>query len=139
MAALTSDPTLVAALEDHDLLYADPKTAVIGLDYLLEPPLRAWDIPAAPRDGHAADLEHLVASLIDVAGDVLYIDVTPDDVRSLKLTVVKAIVPGFQPIHFGAGEFRLGHSRLFRRPTKGGRRGDLVGRDELNLAPHPVA
>ena len=139
MAELVSDPTLVAALEDHDLLYADPKTAVTGLHYLLEPPLRAWDIPAAPRDDPATDLEQLVASLIDVAGDALYIDVTPDDVRSLKMTVVKAIVPGFQPIHFGAAEFRLGHSRLFRRSTEGGRHGDLVGRDELNLAPHPVA
>ena len=58
-------------------------------------------------------LPDLVDSLARVAGDVLIVDVTPDDVADLGVRVVRGIVPGFQPIHFGADQARLGHQRLF--------------------------
>lgn len=35
---------------------------------------------------------------------MLIVDVTPDDVADLGVRVVQGIVPGFQPIHFGADQ-----------------------------------
>jgi ribosomal protein S12 methylthiotransferase accessory factor len=130
----------VSGLEDHDLLYADPATARAGLAHLRNPPHEPW---AAPGDGVAGDDSHalrvLVESLGRVAGDVLYVDVTPPDVADLGVRVACGIVPGFQPIHFGAHETRLGGNRLYTFPAALGLRPGRVGRDELNLAPHPLS
>ena len=79
-----------------------------------------------------------MTSLADVAGDVLYVDVTADDVGH-SASVARGIVPGFQPIHFGAGQARLGGRRLFQMPADIGLRSQPARRHELNLAPHPLA
>ena len=96
---------------------------------------RAWVTP--PRRGHG--LEDLVASLAMVAGDVLVADVTPPDVAALGVRVVRGIVPGFQPIHFGADQARLGHPRLFTAPHRWGLRDRPAERADLNPDPHPLA
>jgi hypothetical protein len=80
-----------------------------------------------------------VDSLVEVAGDVLYLDTTPDDVADLGVRVAKAIVPGFQPIHFGAREARLGGPRLRELPWRLGLRDRAATLAELNHAPHPMA
>lgn len=139
LAELVADPTRVAGLEDHDLLYADTATAAAGLGYLLDVASCTWD--AVPVEGldEATALRRLVSSLAEVAGDVLYVDTTPDDVARLGVQVARGIVPGFQPIHFGATEARLGGERLFRMPADLGLYPRPARRDELNLAPHPLA
>jgi ribosomal protein S12 methylthiotransferase accessory factor len=139
LAELVADPSRVSGLEDHDLLYADPASARTGLAHLRNAPREPWDAAAgvAEDDGHA--LELLVESLHRVAGDVLYVDVTTPDVADLGVRVACGIVPGFQPIHFGAHEMRLGGNRLYTFPASLGLRPGRVGRDELNLAPHPLS
>ncbi|WP_152189447.1 TOMM precursor leader peptide-binding protein [Georgenia satyanarayanai] len=132
---LVADPARVTELEDHDLLYADPATAAAGLGYLREVPSVPWDAPTPPDTGLAA----LVASLASVAGEVLYVDTTPPDVAALGVRVARGIVPGFQPIHFGAAENRLGGERLYRVPADLGLAPTVATRDDLNLAPHPLA
>ena len=72
-------------------------------------------------------------------GDVLIVDVTPDDVADLGVRVVRGIVPGFQPIHFGADQARLGHQRLFTAPHRWGWRDRVATRTDLNPDPHPLA
>lgn len=139
LAMLVADPSLVADLPDHDLLYADPKTAESGLGFFRDAPLERAAHWAQPSPNPGADLRQVVSSLIDVAGDVLYLDVTADDVVPLGVRVAKAIVPGFQPIHFGAREMRLGHPRLREAPWRMGLRAAPAGFADLNLAPHPVA
>lgn len=151
---LVADPAAVRDLEDHDLLYADPATAAAGLGYLLKAPSEPWDEPTAPagaptpaagrasaaaRPGTAAALSTLVDSLAAVAGDVLYTDVTTADVADLGVSVARGIVPGFQPIHFGASEWRLGGRRLYTMPAALGLTPTFATRADLNLAPHPLA
>jgi bacteriocin biosynthesis cyclodehydratase domain-containing protein len=142
LAKLVADPSLVADLSDHDLLYADPATAGSALGFFRQTPLERPEgfprLPASPAsmDG---ELHRVVRSLIDVAGDVLYVDVTAEDVAPLGIRVAKAIVPGFQPIHFGAREMRLGHRRLREAPWRMGLRDAPADLADLNLAPHPVA
>lgn len=139
LAELVADPSRVSDLEDHDLLYADPATAHALLGHLRSAPIGPWDggNRVDVDDSHALDL--LVDSLARAAGDVLYVDITPHDVADLGVRVARGLVPGFQPIHFGAAETRLGGDRLFTVPATLGLRPDRAGRDELNLAPHPLS
>ena len=139
LAQLVADPSRVRELEDHDLRFADHRVAREEMGFLLAEDVTPW--PSSAPDTvtpDRGDLTRLVASLARVAPDVLYLDVTPPDVGGLGVSVAKAIVPGFQPIHFGAGEMRLGHPRLLRMPVDLGLRA-VSGLDELNLEPHPVA
>lgn len=138
LAELVEDPQRVERLEDHDLLYADPRTAT-ALEFLLDPEVDRWDAGPAAAMQPADALERLVASLAAVAGDVLYVDITPDDVDSLGVRVVRGIVPGFQPIHFGAREARLGGRRFVEVPWRLGLAPRPARLPELNLAPHPLA
>ena len=131
---LVENPALVAELDDHDLLYADPVAASHRMAHLRGTP-EPWSTP--PPLGR--NLDDLVASLADVAGDVLIVDVTPDDVADLGVRVVRGIVPGFQPIHFGADEARLAHPRLFTAPHRWGLRDGPAERADLNPDPHPLA
>ena len=132
---LVEDPARVTELEDHDLLYADPATAAAGLGYLREAPSFPWEATAPA----ATDLASLVRTLARVAPDVLYVDTTPPEVAALGVSVARGLVPGFQPIHFGARENRLGGERLYRMPADLGLTPAPVGRAELQLAPHPLA
>jgi bacteriocin biosynthesis cyclodehydratase domain-containing protein len=134
-AELVADPGQVHELDDHDLLYSDAGAARTGLAHLRSRPAFPWRSPA-PR-GHG--LADLVDSLASVAGDALVVDVTPDDVADLGVRVVRGIVPGFQPIHFGADQARLGHQRLFTAPHRWGLRDRAATRADLNPDPHPLA
>jgi hypothetical protein len=53
--------------------------------------------------------------------------------------VARAILPGFQPIHFGHGEPRLGGTRVFELPRKLGLRTDVTGPRDINPLPHPLS
>ena len=134
-AALAADPSRVHELEDHDLLYSDPAVAAGAMAHLRASEPTRWVTP--PVRGR--DLDDLVTSLAAVAGDVLIVDVTPSDVAALGVRVVRGIVPGFQPIHFGADQARLGHPRLFTAPHRWGLRDRPAGRADLNPDPHPLA
>jgi ribosomal protein S12 methylthiotransferase accessory factor len=134
MAELAATPSKVATLDDHDLLYADPGAACTGLRFLRETPCGPW--PTKFADGN---LQSLVGSLAEVAPDVLAVDVTPPDVAGVGVHVVRAVVPGFVPIWFGANQARLGGSRLLEMPARIGLRPGTARLDELNLAPHPLA
>ncbi len=132
---LVADPSLVVDLDDHDLLYSDRAAAERGLAHLRTAEPMDWSTP--PQRGRS--LDDLVASLAATAGDVLVVDVTPDDVAALGVRVVRSIVPGFQPIHFGADQARLGHRRLFSAPHRWGLRDRPAGPADLNPDPHPLA
>lgn len=134
-ARLIENPALVTELEDHDLLYSDPRTAMAAMAHLLT----AEAVPWQPCPVLGTGLDDLVPALAPVAGDVIVVDVTPPDVADLGVRVVRGILPGFQPIHFGAGQERLGHARLFTAPQRWGLRDRVAGRADLNPDPHPLA
>jgi bacteriocin biosynthesis cyclodehydratase domain-containing protein len=135
LGELLADPRAVSDLEDHDLLYADA-SQVGHLGHWLEAPFqRAAD---AETTADAADtLGQLVETLARAGMDVVYVNLTPADVASLGIAVVRALVAGLVPIHFGADETRLAVSRLWTYRSLAGE----VARDlsDLNLQPHPLA
>lgn len=135
--ALVADPELVDDLDDHDLLYCDPRTAA-AFDFLLDAPVVAppWPGPPARPPGDA--LVHLVESLAPRV-DVLSCDLTPPEMAGLGLHTARVIVPGFQPIHFGAREPRLGGERLYTLPFELGLTDAPTTPESLNPYPHPLA
>ncbi|NPC79761.1 YcaO-like family protein, partial [Pyxidicoccus fallax] len=135
---LRAQPGAVAKLEDHDLLYALPER-LAALDFLLRRPVEpfSWDAPAAV--GAVDSLRLLTDRLRATGSDLLYCDLTPPDLRALGLHVVRAVLPGLQPIDFGHRERRLGGERLYQLPVKLGLAPARVGPEALNPDPHPIA
>lgn len=122
LRTLSEDPSQVRELDDHDLLYADPRH--LGqLAMWLDAPFTEPGPDVAGTD--ANDLALLVDALASHDVPVCYVNLTPPDLASLGLHVVRVHAAGLQPIHFGAHEARLAGPRL-------------RGLD-LNLFPHPLA
>jgi ribosomal protein S12 methylthiotransferase accessory factor len=137
MEALAHDATKVTELEDHDLLYASPRM-LSRFDFLRTSPMEDTDwseIDLAVNER----LSRLIDMLALVDAEVMYVNLTPPDIASLGIHTARAIVPGFQPIHFGYNEPRLGGERLFTLPQRLGLRSTRARIADLNLEPHPLA
>jgi len=132
---LVADAARVTELEDHDLLYSDQSVAQSRMGHLRCSRAEEWSTP--PQRGRT--LGDLVDSLATTAGDAVIVDVTTDDVAAQGVRVVRGIVPGYQPIHFGADQARIGHRRLFDAPFRWGLRDRVAQRSDLNPDPHPLA
>ena len=135
---LVEDPQRVKTLEDHELLYCSRRT-LRAFDFLRSAPMEAGDWSAARARTPADKLQALMDHTAATGGDVLYAELTPPDIAALGLHVVRAILPGFQPIAFGAAEARLGGHRLYELPRRLGLRKERTTRSELNPDPHPLA
>lgn len=90
-------------------------------------PVAVPDLPDPSLADAAADVDRCVAELTSAGYRVAAVDLTLPDIASVGLSVIRVLVTGLQPIHFGYGEERLGGPRL----TAGG--------VELNPCPHPLA
>jgi ribosomal protein S12 methylthiotransferase accessory factor len=140
IAELVEDPHRVESLDDHDLLYTS--RAMLGAFDFLRSSQRArgpWIEPASSGLDAVADLRTIAGHLRDAGTDLIYCNLTTDDVRPFGLHTVRAIVPDFQPIHFGRGERRLGGTRLFDLPRRLGLRAGPATVADLNDLPHPLA
>jgi ribosomal protein S12 methylthiotransferase accessory factor len=79
-------------------------------------------------DGADVLLAAVVALLARAGHEAIIADLTTPDIRAAGMSVVRALVTGLLPIHFGAGQERLGSTRL----------ADFAIAD-LHRAPHPLA
>jgi ribosomal protein S12 methylthiotransferase accessory factor len=134
---LVADPSQVAELEDHDLLYTDPR--MIGAFDLWRGAAEeegVWDEPPADVE---ARLATVAGALGAIGAKACICDLTTPDIAGLGLTVVRAIIEDFQPIHFGETEIRLGGSRLYELPARIGLAAGPTARADLNPLPHPLA
>jgi ribosomal protein S12 methylthiotransferase accessory factor len=149
VAELLEDPHRVTSLDDHDLLYTS-RTMIGAFDFLrnAECVPMEWSatIPDAERmevrDAKTGALDDLrtIARQLDAMGtELLYRDLTTADVRPFGLHTVRALIPDFQPIHFGRAERRLGGTRLYEVPRRLGLRSTNATIDDLNDLPHPLA
>jgi ribosomal protein S12 methylthiotransferase accessory factor len=82
------------------------------------------------------DLELLIRRLSALGHRALVKDLTTSDIAALGLSVVRAILPGFQPLVFGHRLRALGGSRLWTVPQRLGYQG-VTPRSGDNPAPHP--
>jgi ribosomal protein S12 methylthiotransferase accessory factor len=125
--AAAGAPEFVRAPSDHALWYAltDRSSAFAFLGAQPSP------LPApVGKAGDSADalLAAVVAILARAGHEAIIADITTPDVRAAGMVVVRALVTGLLPIHFGAGQERLGSARLAG-----------LALASLNHAPHPLA
>lgn len=139
MEELVADPHLVKTLDDHDLLYASHKT-IGALDFLLKQPSEPFDWQAHRCNSTPTEkLDRLVAHCHAERWDLIYVNLTPPDMLKLGLHTVRAILPDFQPIHFGWKEPRLAGKRLYDLPRRLGFAATSSTPAQLNDDPHPLA
>ncbi|MGI8857078.1 MAG: TOMM precursor leader peptide-binding protein [Thermomicrobiales bacterium] len=120
-------PEAVRTPTDHALWYAlTDRSAAFTF-------LGARPGPLPTRLGHdGQDAESLLAAAVGTlarAGhEAIIADITTPDVRAAGLSVVRALVTGLLPMHFGSGQERLGSARLADCSIA-----------TLNRTPHPLA
>jgi ribosomal protein S12 methylthiotransferase accessory factor len=119
--------------QEHRGFYAHPR-ALAGAAFLWASSRRVpAPVPgAAPPEALAAVVERLAARGHEVIG----VDLTAPDVARHGLRVVRAVVPGLQPLAFGPATLRLGGRRLYEAPVRMGHRATPILEAELNPDPH---
>jgi ribosomal protein S12 methylthiotransferase accessory factor len=135
LETLVAKPSAVSTLEDHDLLFADP-SARPALGFLRDTAVSEPEETTRPAGSPADTLTGLAAAARAAGSTILYRDLTTPEVAGLGVHVARAVLPTFQPLHFGAGEARLGGDRLHDLPV---RLGVPAGLDGVNHYPHPLA
>jgi ribosomal protein S12 methylthiotransferase accessory factor len=123
----------VVELEDHCRAYEHPdwlpRAAFLwASDVTKDPP-----VVAEPR--YAGGLDQLVERLASRGHDVIGVDISTPEVERCGIRVVRAIVPGLQPLAFGH-RVRLGGRRLYEAPLRMAQNRGVLGEAELNPIPH---
>jgi len=146
---LVADPRSVTTVHDHGLLYADRRSlpafefldggGAADLDWTPPEAPDPPEEPEAPGPPEAASrLRRLTEHLGSLGADLLYVNCTPPDMAALGLHTARVLIPGFQPLHFGAGEPRLGGRRLYDLPHRLGLTPAPTTPEGLNPDPHPL-
>jgi ribosomal protein S12 methylthiotransferase accessory factor len=134
------DEDQISAIYEHAIYYLNPKKR------------KYWEFMISSKqaskmskfrgkvfENQNAVLMHIVKHLHTLGRRVVYVDITPSDIRSLGLVAVKVFVTGFQPMYSGnkvrLNLYRLHQSAQYVQRNIGAAR---IG-NELNSAPHPLA
>ena len=137
LAHLAADPSSVSAPDDHALLFCS-RDLTPALSFLLDQPTQEFLWPTSPATTCQQRLTLLVDHFAAEHRDFLYVDLTSRDLAQVELSVARTIIPGYQPIHFGAKACRLGGDRLFDLPVRLGLRSAASAPAALNPYPHPL-
>ncbi|WP_202552232.1 TOMM precursor leader peptide-binding protein [Ginsengibacter hankyongi] len=136
---LLEDPNNVEELEDHDLLYAVPDK-LNAFEFLFRLPFTVYEWDTEEEKTSSEKLHALIDFCKAQNVDLIYCNLTPPDMEKLGLYTARVIIPGFQPIHFGYKNIRLGGRRLFDFPVKSGFFTESKSANEfLTRSPHPIA
>jgi len=100
---------------------------------------RIDELPNWSTGNAAGDLARCSAELAAKRHRPAYVELTTPDLVEYGVHVVRAIVPGLQPVHFGHGQERLGGERLYNLPHQLGLVDSVRTEADLNPCPHPLA
>lgn len=125
------DPSQIKTPHDHAQHYMHPDSWA-ELSWFLSGE-RMVSLAELCEEGEVSGSRELVKRLHEHGFDTYLFDLTTDDIRSLGLKVVRALVPGLQPLCFGAG--LLNEDR--RRLTFLSKLWDWPMPDTLTRQPHP--
>lgn len=137
LALLLQDHNEVEELEDHDLIYAD-RSMLGSFDFLRNQPAKRFDWNTFSATNDTQKLETLTAALQAEGTELLYTNLTSEDIAPFGAHVARVVIPDYQPMHFGLGERRLAAQRLYQLPVTLGL-GPSTTSDTLNPLPHPLA
>ncbi|MET8151561.1 YcaO-like family protein [Actinoplanes sp. NPDC049668] len=110
-----------------------------AFDFLLNSPARRRlsELPNLSTGDPTADLRLVLSRLADCGMDAYVVDLTTDEALRAGMTVVRAVVPGLQPLTFHYRARFLGHRRLYEAPARMGY--PTRTEAELNAWPQPFA
>jgi ribosomal protein S12 methylthiotransferase accessory factor len=128
----------IQSQEAQTLFYVD-HTRLPLVDHLLSGRLVQLTPYSDAINDHSEDVQTLVAKLAEGGFEVVYADLTTPDVAQFGFKVVKVIIPGMQPLDFGALTRHLGSKRLYDAPKRMGYDIEYKHPDELNRFPSPIA
>jgi ribosomal protein S12 methylthiotransferase accessory factor len=129
------DPADVVSLADHSRAYAHPDWLQHAAFLWASNRQATWPKPSQADSGCLRGLTTLVERLQWHGYNVIGVDITPRDIARYRLFVVRAIVPGLQPLALGTRR-RLGGRRLYEVPVRMGYRDALPREKDLNPTPH---
>lgn len=137
---LIPDPPEYASVCDqrsHLNFWTDHGTLPLA-EFLFASPVRIdfSEIDSLATGDAVGDVRVMVERVHAVGERVVLCDVTTDDVRELGFTVVRAVIPGFHPLHVGHQVRSLGGTRLWRVPRALGYPG-ITPQTGDNPTPHP--
>lgn len=117
----SDDARTFTGVSDGAAYMCAPERAA-AFDFLLDSPARRRlsEMPALSTGDPVADLR-LVCSRLAASGmDAYVVDLTTDEALRAGMTVVRAVVPGLQPLTFHYRARFLGHPRLYEAPVRMG-------------------
>jgi ribosomal protein S12 methylthiotransferase accessory factor len=97
------------------------------------------ELPNRSTGDAAQDVARCATELAAKGHRGAYAQLTTPDLAEYDVHVVRVIVPGLQPVHFGHGQERLGGERLFTLPQQLGFGNNRRSEADLNPCPHPLA
>lgn len=95
--------------------------------------------PARQESRPAERLEEIVNELKALGYEVIFVDLTTDDIMDAGFKVVRVLVPGLTPLTGNHNSRFLGGNRIRAVPIKLGYRTSPARDDELFTYPHPSA
>lgn len=131
---------LVKTSADHALIYASSR--FLRYAKFIDSSTKTQHlsmIPSLSTGNPITDLQCCVSLLAQKGYDVIAVDVTKEELQPLGVNVVKVIVPGLQPLHFGWGREFLRNSRLYDIPQQLGHANCLKMENEIYRVPHPFS
>jgi ribosomal protein S12 methylthiotransferase accessory factor len=140
---MLNNPSLVRTIQDHALVNALPEAAGRFSPFLSGELLPFHEIfrealERVVNPDLTSDLLRTIEALAAHQLDVVAVDLTTRELKSLGLTAVKVLVPGLIPLTFGAHNERLtGLPRLFTVPRQLGFDGGPLRYEGLYTQPHP--
>ena len=135
---LVANPGLVENLEDHDLLFTHPDM-FYAFSFLTELPEEEINWMKNDLLTPNEKLKLLTDHFKESNEDLIYYNLTAPELEGMHLYTARVIIPGFQPIHFGAKNIRLGGKRLFQLPFDLGLKDRPLTLKDINYLPHPLA
>jgi ribosomal protein S12 methylthiotransferase accessory factor len=124
--------------QDQHLSFAADHANAAAFDFLYASADRVVldAMPNLSRADPKDEVAVLVDSVRSVGERVLIADLTTSDIRELGMAVVRAVVPGFHPLHMGYRLRALGGRRLWDVPRRLGYPG-VTAESGDNPTPHP--
>jgi len=130
-----SDWDDVRSFEDHVHLWGSPEM-LQHANFLFHSPHQVAIRPDPEPWTEERQIAHLVDQLAQAGLEAIVVDITPADMRSLGLTVVRALIPGCIPLSSDHRFEPLGGRRLCTVPAKLGHPAPTSTAD-FNPVPHP--
>jgi ribosomal protein S12 methylthiotransferase accessory factor len=135
--AEVADFTNIKTQSDHLIFWGSHQRAHLT-DFLINSTteINFNQLPNLACDDINQELQLLVKNIAATGHQPLFSDVTSADISSLGIHVIRAIIPGYQPLIMGHNNRALGNKRLWQLPQQLGLSGRVPAQGDFPY-PHP--